>query len=102
MKKKVVTYLLHNMALTLLADTPNDTLVKKSAEKHRGKLFGTLTPEEREPIIMMRDAVLAFAWKLANCEDVDTLNQTYSYLKQLNAGEVWVIGGRSGPGSVWP
>ncbi len=87
-KNQVVHYLLTQMTLLLLAKSPNKDAMSKASEKHEARLKALLTQEEFEPIGIMRDSVTELVRMLANCESVEALEQTRSYLQALNDGEV--------------
>ncbi|MBO0933897.1 hypothetical protein [Fibrella aquatilis] len=89
-RNEVVTYLLQNFAIAALADSPLQDQITKQADKYRGNLLGSLTPEERVPVLKMKAAIVELATKLTNCEDVTQIEATYNYLKALNAGEVLI------------
>ncbi|GAB3885969.1 hypothetical protein [Spirosoma agri] len=89
-KNKVVNYLLTQMTYILLAPSPNKDAVGKAAERHDTRLKTILTPEEYEPIGVMRDAIVELATLLANCERVEELQKVHEYLRELNAGRVMI------------
>ncbi|RAJ94224.1 hypothetical protein LX87_04109 [Larkinella arboricola] len=94
-KNRVVAYILEQMALTMLAqikpDGPFNKMLVNAAEENRKKLVATHSPDEYKPILMMRDAAVQMAHKLAGCDDVDTLNACLHYMQQLNEGKVMIM-----------
>lgn len=95
-RNEVVTYLLQNFAISALADSPLQDQLTKQANIYRGNLLGSLTAEQRVPVLKMKAAIVELATKLVNCEDVTQLEATYSYLKALNDGEVLIAKDETG------
>lgn len=89
-KNHVVNYLLTQMTYMLLAKSPVKDSMAKASEKHEAKLRAMLNEEEFAPIGQMRNILVALTHKLANCNDVITLEHYAAYIEALNNGEVLI------------
>ncbi|RCR69437.1 hypothetical protein [Larkinella punicea] len=95
-KNKVVTYLVQNVALVMLAETESEPSIRKAAENHRVKLFTELPKDEHDPIFMMRNIMLKLAKKLVNCQSVDELIATEHLMEELIAGRILIVDDATG------
>ncbi len=86
----MVAYLLSQITYMMLAKSPVKDALQKASQKHEARLRAMLTPEEFEPIGIMRNIVDELARKLASCKDVATLEQCHAYIKAINDGEVLI------------
>lgn len=94
-KNVVVNYLLLNMAKLMVATiTPDDKFTKdvqKAADQTRRRLLASHSEDELKPIKIMNDTAVAMARKLANCDDVDRLQNYLEYMNRLLKNEVYVV-----------
>lgn len=90
-KKAAVSLLLQNVGIVLMANVPKNSPVRADFERQRGVLLAGLKPDQREILFSLRDAIKNLTEMLVKCQNIPQLYQAFTYLENLNSGQVWIV-----------
>lgn len=89
-KKLAVDFLRERAAVWLLAEVTQDKEIKKHFEKLKGRLMASLKKEQVPVITIMKQMIDTFCKMVADCQDVDQLWHAFTYLGELQEGNVLI------------
>jgi hypothetical protein len=89
-EKLVVSWLLTNAAIRMLADAERSGPIQKAAKQQHAALRAKCSPEELGGVELMAKAFVGLAKKLAACQDVEALEQAVQYVADLRDGNVLI------------